>query len=149
MTLTKGELTEAQKTVESLNKAVINKLKISFTSVHALCLAGRPFSDYDSSCHMEPELYCNGFSTDGPSLSKGKQSLGLISNDDFIGQKRGDSFPLARKKMIDELKKSLQSRFECECVIQAMSICNFRSWPGSNEDNKTEIAGLKHVIFQS
>ena len=52
-------------------------------------------------------------------------------------------------KMIDELKKSLQSRFECECVIQAMSICNFRSWPGSNEDNKTEIAGLKHVIFQS
>lgn len=51
--------------------------------------------------------------------------------------------------MIDELKKSLQNIFECEGVIQAMSICNFRSWPGSSEDNKTEITGLKHVIFQS
>jgi hypothetical protein len=97
---------------------------------------------------MEPELYYNGFSRYGPSLSKGKQSLGLISIDD-LGQRRGDSFPSARKKLIDELKKSLQSRFECEGVIQAMSICNFRSWPGSSEDNKTEIAGLKHVIFQS
>jgi hypothetical protein len=40
------ELTVAQKTVESLNKAVINKLTILFKSVHALCLAGRPFSDF-------------------------------------------------------------------------------------------------------
>jgi hypothetical protein len=40
------ELTEAHKTVESLNKAVINKLTILFKSVHALCLAGHPFSDF-------------------------------------------------------------------------------------------------------
>ncbi|XP_063448448.1 zinc finger protein 862-like [Mytilus trossulus] len=42
----KGETTEAQKSIESLNKAVINKLSILFKTVHALCLAGRPFSDY-------------------------------------------------------------------------------------------------------
>ena len=53
---------------------------------------------------MEPELYCNGFSRYGPFLSKGKQSLRLISNDD-LGLKRGDSFPSARKTLIDELKK--------------------------------------------
>ena len=44
--IAKGELTEAKKTVESLNKAVIDKLTILFKSVHALCLAGRPFSDF-------------------------------------------------------------------------------------------------------
>ena len=46
---------------------------------------------------MEPELYCNGFSRYGPFLSKGKQSLRLISNDD-LGLRRGDSFPSARTK---------------------------------------------------
>jgi hypothetical protein len=43
--LLNGELTVAQKIVESLNKTVINKLTILFKSVHALCLAGRAFSD--------------------------------------------------------------------------------------------------------
>lgn len=42
----KGEQTEAQKTVESLNKAVMDKLIIMFKTVHAISLAGRPFSDY-------------------------------------------------------------------------------------------------------
>ena len=46
---------------------------------------------------MEPELCCNGFSRCGPFLSKGKQSLRLISNDD-LGQRTGDSFPSARTK---------------------------------------------------
>ena len=46
---------------------------------------------------MEPELYCNGFSRYAPFLSKGKQSLRLISNDD-LGQRTGDSFPSARTK---------------------------------------------------
>ena len=44
--IAKGELTEAHKTAESLNKAVINKLTILFKSVHALCLARHPFSDF-------------------------------------------------------------------------------------------------------
>lgn len=41
-----GEETEAMKCVESLNKAVIDKLVILFRNAHALSLAGRPFSDY-------------------------------------------------------------------------------------------------------
>lgn len=44
--ITKGEQTDAQKTIECLNKAVIDKLSILFKTVHALCLAGRPYSDY-------------------------------------------------------------------------------------------------------
>ena len=80
---------------------------------------------------------------DGPFLLKGKQSLGLTPDEDIgpVQQRRGESFSSARQKLIDELKKSLQSRFECVAVIQAMSICNFRSWPVQSDDNKTEIAG--------
>ncbi|CAG2257191.1 unnamed protein product [Mytilus edulis] len=79
---------------------------------------------------------------DGPFLLKGKQSLGLTPDEDIgpVQQRRGESFSSARQKLIDELKKSLQSRFECVAVIQAMSICNFRSWPVQSDDNKTEIA---------
>ncbi|VDI13134.1 Hypothetical predicted protein [Mytilus galloprovincialis] len=277
----KGEITEAQKSIESLNKAVINKLSILFKTVHALCLAGRPFSDYvwmskldkakgldigqtylnsnsakefskfialtelnkiaqiiqsskfvsilsdgSTDCSVteveivyaricnageikicSPDaverssastsgkakgllklvkskhvmLYCyfladiatilfrlskvfqrreccasdiygmveetnnliDLYSTkDGPFLLKGKQSLGLTPDEDIgpVQQRRGESFSSARQKLIDELKKSLQSRFECVAVIQAMSICNFRSWPVQSDDNKTEIA---------
>ena len=44
--ISKGEQTDAQRTIECLNKAVIDKLSILFKTVHALCLVGRPFSDY-------------------------------------------------------------------------------------------------------
>ncbi|VDI54723.1 Hypothetical predicted protein [Mytilus galloprovincialis] len=42
-----GMETEAMKCVESLNKAVMDKLSLLFRNAHALSLAGRPFSDFE------------------------------------------------------------------------------------------------------
>ncbi|XP_069105153.1 zinc finger protein 862-like [Argopecten irradians] len=41
-----GEETLATKSLQSLNKAVIDKLIILFRNAHALCLSGRPFTDF-------------------------------------------------------------------------------------------------------
>jgi hypothetical protein len=41
-----GVPTEAQKSIESLNKAIFDKLSLLFRTVHALSRAGRPYSDF-------------------------------------------------------------------------------------------------------
>ncbi|XP_014675266.1 PREDICTED: zinc finger protein 862-like [Priapulus caudatus] len=41
-----GVPTEAQKSIESLNKAIFDKLLLLFRTVHALSRAGRPYSDF-------------------------------------------------------------------------------------------------------
>lgn len=85
---------------------------------------------------------------DGPYLRKGKQSLGLDTDEDIesVQERRGESFPSARRRLVNELKKSLEGRFECEGIIQAMSISNFKSWPRKSDDNHTEITGYRIIV---